>query len=276
MNLPALPSALLLLALLTTGCERPSSGAPGAAQLGVANSYLECAAADLLETPVRFVRLAEPGACPGHFDLRPGQVTELRRSRALLRFDFQSSLDARLTDAGTNRPLVVAVKIAGGLGEAASYAGACEQVAAGLVEAGLLERTRADERLGAIRERVQANAAKLRAQVAAAGLANAPVLASAHQQGFCERLGLRVVGTFRASDAARMSEVDQLIRGTEKAGVSFIIANLPEGRRLADALGGRLGAKVVVFGNFPDPAQGAAAFDALQAANVRALLESVR
>lgn len=267
--------AILLLAALGTSCQRNANDSD-APPVAAANSYLECAAADLLEQPARFVRLAEPGSCPGHFDLRPSQVTELRASRVLLRFDFQSSLDARLTDAGTNRPLAVEVTITGGMGEAASYVSACEQVAAGLVEGGLLEQTRADERLRAIRERINTNATALRAQVAAAGLTNAPVLASVHQKAFCESLGLRVVGAFRASDAARMSEVDQLIRETENAGVKLIIGNLPEGRRLADALGERLGAKVAVFGNFPDPTIGPAAFDTLQAANVRALLESAR
>jgi hypothetical protein len=33
---------------------------------------------------------------------------------------------------------------------------------------------------------------------------------------------------------------------------------------------------VVEFGNFPDPRQGEAAFDALIAANVRALLDAAR
>ena len=194
----------------------------------------------------------------------------------MLRFDFQNSLDTRLTDSTTNRPLVVEVKITGGMGQATSYLSACEQVAGALVNASLLEQTHADGRLRLIRERVNAQATELRTQVANAGLTNRPVLASMHQKLFCEALGLRVVGAFSASDAARMSEVDQVIADAEKAGVKLVIANLPEGRRLADALGERLGAKVVVFGNFPDPAQGQTAFDALQSANVRALLETTR
>lgn len=267
--------AALLLAALGTSCQRHANDSD-APQVAAANSYLECAAADLLDKPVHFVRLAEPGSCPGHFDLRPSQVTELRQCRVLLRFDFQNSLDARLTDEPANRPLVAGVKINGGMGEASSYTSACKQLSGPLIEAGLLESAHAHQQLRLIRERVDSQASTLRSQVAAAGLAGCPVLASVHQKAFCEQLGLRVVGAFRASDAARMSEVDQVIADAGKAGVKLIIANLPEGRRLADALGDRLGAKVVVFGNFPDPAQGPTAFDTLQAANVRALLEAAR
>ena len=60
--------------------------------------------------------------------------------------------------------------------------------------------------------------------------------------------------------------------------VPCIIAGpgVPEGRRVANALAKRLGAKVVVFGNFPAPApdNGQASFDDLLVDNVRALVEA--
>ena len=263
----------LALALLA-GCSQPTPSS--VIKLGAATSYLECAARDLLGNRVEFIRLAEPGMCPGHFDLRPSQITDLRQCRALLRFDFQKSLDAKLTDIIAQGLRVVAVTVGGGMCEAPSYLRACRQLADAFVAAGLMPRERADVRCQQIAARVNACAAKLQADVARAGLKDRPVVASGHQQAFCETLGLRVAGSFRASDVARISEIDDVIQSAQKAGVKLIIANLPEGRRLADALAERLGAKVVEFGNFPDPRQGEAAFDALIAANVRALLDAAR
>ena len=262
--------------IIAAGCGRDSGIAPGALRLGAANSYLECAAQDVLGAPVNFVRLAEPGTCPGHYDLRPSQMADLRVCRAILRFDFQKSLDERLTNSATNVPRVIEVNVKGGMCQGASYTNACRQVADSLVLMDLLDRARADEQLRRIHERVATCAAGLKVQMGKAGLTNLTVLASAHQKAFCEELGLRVAGTFRASDAARMSEVDQVIETAQKEGIKWVIANLPEGRRLADALGERLGAKVVVFGNFPDPRQGTAAFDALITGNIHALLEAAR
>jgi len=107
-----------------------------------------------------------------------------------------------------------------------------------------------------------------------AGLRNTPVLASGHQAAFCRWLGLQVTGTFSGADTAGTREIDQTVKAGEAAKASIIIANDPEGRRLADALADRLHAKVVVFGNFPEPGKDQA-FDALVQRNLAALLAVV-
>ena len=58
--------------------------------------------------------------------------------------------------------------------------------------------------------------------------------------------------------------------------MKLIIANLPEGRRTADALAERLGACVVVFGNFPELNNARVSFDELLQGNVAALLRAHR
>lgn len=245
-------------------------------KLGAASSYLECAARDLLGETVEFVRLAEPGMCPGHFDLRPSQFAELQRCRALLRFDFQKAIDVKLTSLVDHGMKMVEVSGSGGMCEAASYLQACRELSDAFVAAGHLAPDQAASRLGEIAARVNACAAKLRGQVESAGLKDRAVIASGHQRAFCESLGLRVVASFRAADMARISEIDDTVQSARNGGVKLVIANLPEGRRLADALAERLGAKVVEFGNFPDPREGGPAFDRLISANVRALLDGVR
>lgn len=126
----AVGAVVLALTVAACGC-RPS--ATSDAQLATATSYLESAALDVLGEGWEVLRLAEPGTCPGHFDIRPSQAAGLRRCRALLRFDFQSSLDRVLEGNGTNRPLVVAVTIRSDLCQPSSYFSACQQIADALV-----------------------------------------------------------------------------------------------------------------------------------------------
>ncbi len=266
----------LVALVLLAGCGRSTSRDGGGVRLGAANSYLECAARDLLPTPVSFVRLAEPGMCPGHFDLRPSQVVELRDCRALLRFDFQNSLDGKFAGDASGAPRIIEVSLRGGMCQTVSYMVACERLSQAFVTQGLIEPGAAEARLKSIRERVTSMAGRLRQTVQAAGLSGLPVVASVHQKAFCEDLGLRVVASFRGSDAARMSEVDETIATAERAGVKWVVANLPEGRRLADAFADRLKARVVVFGNFPDPGASPPAFDALLESNVNALIRAAR
>ena len=261
---------ILCVVLLAT---LPASAAEDVPRIASATSYLESAALELLGKPVPILRLAEPGTCPGHFDIRPSQAAELRRCDLLLRFDFQKSLDA-VRDSGGKQPRVVAVAIHRGLCLPDSYQTACRQIAGHFVEAGWLSQPQAEDHLGALAARLRALSQSATNRVAKAGLAGAPVLASAHQKDFCEWLGLRVAGTFTASDVASIRQIDQAVKAGEQAGVRFIIANLPEGRRAADALAERLHAKVVVFGNFPPLQRGAVSFDDLLTGNVEALVSA--
>lgn len=268
----ALAAALLMLSAVGAwvACG-PANSTTGAAQLATTTSYLEAVARDLLGEEVSVLRLAEPGTCPGHFDLRPGQAQALRRCRALLRFDFQKALDERFISPEGTGPVLVEVSVSGGLGVPATYLAVCRQVADRLVALGWLDREHAATRLEAIAARLDTLARQLTNQVAQSGLAGLPVLTSAHQREFCEWLGLRVVGSFRAADTTSIRETEAAVRAGRAGAVGGVIANRPEGTRAAEALAERLGVPVVVFDNFPAARNGRISFDQMLAENVRAL-----
>jgi hypothetical protein len=108
-------------------------------------------------------------------------------------------------------------------------------------------------------------------RIAQASLTGSPVIASAHQRDFCEWLGLKVVAAFRAADTASIGEIEEAIDAGKLAQIKLVIANLPEGRRTADAPAERLKARVVVFENFPALRNGRVSFDEMLAANIEAL-----
>jgi zinc transport system substrate-binding protein len=256
--------------ILIQGCRRtnPAASSP---PFATTTSYLEAAARDLLGVNIQLMRLAEPGTCPGHFDMRPSQIVELRRCRVLLRFDFQKSLDAKLAGDGTNGPRVAEIALRGGMCRPESYRSACCQVASNLVALGLLAAADSETRLHAITNRLDALSREATNRIAQARLVGLPVIASQHQRDFCEWLGLKVVATIGAADTASIAEIEAAIATGKLAPVKFVIANLPEGRRIADALAERLQARVVVFENFPALRRGGVSFDEMFSANLEAL-----
>jgi zinc transport system substrate-binding protein len=258
--------------MVVAGC-RPDRQNATFPRIATTTSYLEAAALDLLgDEPV--LRLAEPGTCPGHFDMRPSQVAELRRCRVLLRFDFQRSLDAKFASSDLNNPAVAEVVVRGGMSRPDSYLIACRQTAEHFVRLGILSQTNVATRLEAIAARLDVRAREATNRIARAGLVGSPVVASSHQRDFCEWLGLKVVAAFRAADTASIGEIEQAIDAGQLAQVKRVIANLPEGRRTADALADRLKARVVVFENFPALRNGRVSFDEMFVANVDALLQA--
>ncbi len=272
----------MLAIVLAAGCEkaegpghrlpavRAGATLPDGAPLAVASPYLEAAVREVLRRDVPMVRLAGPSMCPGHFDMRPSQLSELARCGLLVRFDFQQELDEKLR-ADSCQTAVVGVH--GGLCVPDTYVSACRQVADHLVRAGLVGRPEADARLAALAGRMASLRQEAERRVRAGRLRDAPVLASGHQTDFCRWLGLRVVAETSAAEGCGIRDLDEALRAGQAAGVRLVVANEPEGRRAADALAGRLDARVVVFANFPAPNE-KAAFDNLVRRNLAALLEA--
>ncbi|MBN1853044.1 MAG: zinc ABC transporter substrate-binding protein [Pirellulales bacterium] len=283
------PLSFLVLFAVGMGCSKMGTGSVPAKRVGgarihaetssaehlvgVSNAYLAAAIHDLLGDRIELVILAEPGMCPGHFDLRPSQVRKLRRCEILVRFDFQSALDARLAQNTPDGPTIIAVGVPGGMCEPASYESACRQIHDALIAARWLDIQEAESQMTAIHERLETLTRRIQEQIHNASLEGTPVLCSGHQEAFCRFLGLHVAATFPAADAATPSQIDWAVNQGDDANVQWIIANLPEGRQLADALAQRLQAAVVVFENFPD-GHYQHAFDALVQRNVQRLVDA--
>lgn len=268
-----LASAPALVMVFLAGChgEGLAKHRPAVA---TSSSYLEAAARDLLGSSLDVLRLAEPGTCPGHFDIRPSQTSQLRQCRIMLRFDFQRALDSKLAGSGAPGPIVAEISMPGGMCHPESYLAACSQIARQMQAVDLLTKAEAERRLQAIESRIHALSRDLTNRVRRAGVTGRTVLASGRQRDFCQWLGLKVVATFRSANATTMGEIEDAIQAGQVEPRPIVIANLPEGRRVADALGDRLKAPVVVFENFPAARQGHVTFDDMIAANVEALLRA--
>jgi zinc transport system substrate-binding protein len=262
---------LAVLLGLAIGC-RETNRYEKPAQIAVTNSYLGCAVRDLCPDGVEILCLAPPGMCPGHFDISPAHVRQLRNCRALLLFDFQQSIEAnlrRLRDGGLKMELVQAPA---GLCVPDSYLATCQQVSRVLSEVYPEKTVQFKERLGSIERRLQTLATDLRATVAGSSRAATGVLTSRHQATFVEWLGLKPVATFIGSDLETVAGVDHCLQKAAGADIQFVIANRQEGTGLADALAERLHAKAVVFSNFPQACEGENGFDRLVRDNVGLLL----
>jgi zinc transport system substrate-binding protein len=263
--------SLVVLLGLGIGCQETGRRG-GTAEIAVTNSYLECAVRDLCPEGVSVLCLAPPGMCPGHFDIAPAQVRQLRNCRVLLLFDFQQSVQeklSRLRDGGLQMQLVPAPA---GLCVPDSYMATCRQVARVLSAVYPEQTARLEERLAAVEQRLAKLATDLRTAVAGSGLAAAGVLTSQHQACFAEWLGFRPIATFIGSDLETVAGVDHCLKKAAGADIRFVIANRQEGTGLADALAERLHAQAVVFSNFPSSCEGVDGFDRLVRDNVGLLL----
>jgi len=263
----------LIPGLFLCGC-RDSGGDETHPAIAVTSTYFESAVRDIAGSEVRVLTLMPPGGCPGHFDVRPSQVEQLRKCRLLVRFDFQGFLDKKFADVISSGLKISEVKISGGLCQPEAYLSSCKQVGQALIKAGLIDAETVKARSVLVEDRMIKITRWAKEQIRKAGLNGHAVIASEHQASFCNWLGLDVVATFPSADTVRFSQMNEAIKRGQKAHIGMVVGNLSEGRQTADAIAERLGARVVVFGNFPIPGKAEPTFDDLFHENVKKLIRA--
>ncbi len=265
----------VICSLLWAGCEdRP--GQESRAEVAVTNSYLACVVRDLCGDDENVLCLAPPGMCPGHFDISPSQVRQLRDCRMLLLFDFQERIEGTLSRFKEKGLKTASVAKDGGLCVPETYLAACRQVNDILSSEYPESKSARQQKPEIIEKHLQDLREELLGKVQQAGLSSAEVLTSNHQADFAKWLGLETIATFVGSDIETAAGIDHCIKKARGRDVRFVIANKQEGTAVAEAMAERLRAKAVVFSNFPEVTGGASGFDELLRANVQALLEAAR
>jgi len=282
--------------LIAAGCEN-KPGEESRAEIAVTNSYLGCAVRQLCGDDTEVLCLTPPGMCPGHFDISPLQVKQLCGCRILLLFDFQKQVEGALSRVKERGLRTALVREAGGLCVPETYLAVCREVSDILSSEYPERKARYQQRLTVLENDLKHLRKELLEKVAQGGVSSAKVLVSNHQVDFVSWLGLETIATFVGSDTETVTGIEHCIRKAEEKGVRFVIANKQEGTALARALAERLGAKAVVFSNFPELSggtspvrnsgngdyrrerkisNGASGFGALLRANVEALLGAAR
>ncbi len=260
---------------LGVGCEN-KTGEESHAEIAVTNSYLGCAVLELCsdDDDTEVLCLVPPGMCPGHFDISPLQVKQLCDCRMLLLFDFQKQVAQTLSRMKKRGLKTALVRETGGLCVPETYLAVCREVSDILLSEYPEMNDRYQQRLEDIGNNLKHLRQELFEKMQQAGISSAKVLASNHQADFLNWLGLETIATFVGSDVETVAGIDRCIRKAEGQDVRFVIANKQEGTAMAKALAERLGARVVVFSNFPELIGGTSGFDALLRANVDALLRA--
>ena len=255
------------------GNENANGNKNESPEIAVTNTYLQAMITDLTRGEKEVMCLTPPGMCPGHFDISPGMVNQLRRCRVLLRADFQKSLDKQLKRIKQDGLSIQAIQTLPGLCLPQSYLSSCDEVMKVLVELDPERQASYRQQSGQIKNRLDQLTSQLKDRIQQASLEKTKVITSDHQAEFARWLGLEVVGTFAGRDAATPGSINTCLEKAHSHKIKFVIANQQEGTALAQALAERLNAETVVFSNFPDKAYQMESFDRLLKHNVDALLE---
>jgi len=260
--------------VLIAGCARSSAGRPRI----VASTTLIAAIVEAV-APARFAvtTIAPAGLCPGHFDLKPSDVTAANYAKLILNHGWEAwypAMEKAIIPPGPRR-VTLATKGNWMIPEIQKQAAA--EIAALLAE---LDTAHADTyRQAAARYQVDVDSAAATAQALLADLGHNPdssaksgyvlrlpaVIAAEQQSPFLEWLGFRVVATYGRAEDFSAQELTRLARVAQDSGVALIVDNLQSGPDTGKPLAEALEVKHVTLTNLP-----------LEGSYPRALLDNAR
>lgn len=238
----------------------------------VTTTMLESAVWEATGDRVRPERLIPPGNCPGHFDLKPLMLKEIKNSDLFICHDYQRGIKDKVEALGGDLDIMVVAE-KGSYLVPSNYWNMVEQI-----EFKLNPSTGVGDVPGAesdsdsegrdIPDRMETSVRLLRTAAAENGWRGASVLAAAMQADFCRWLGFDVAGVIPRSEALTPSKMRDLLR----TDAEMVVGNLQSGGDVARIVGQRLDIPVAVISNFPRTAASASkAYENLLQDNIEEL-----
>ncbi len=271
-------SVVLLLGILVTFLVRAQHAQPSV-DIMAGSSLITDIIQDVANGKLNAHTLIPPGACPGHYDVKPSDVETLANSRVLIIHNWQQNMKniIGLVEAADNPDLVIKVidvpdmpmvpqiqaetidKIAQALGEVDEENAAYYQEKAA-------ERTQA----------ILAKGEEVKDKLQDANVSGVKVLCVEYQAGFAEWAGFDVVATYGRPEDLGLLQMQELVAEAQEAGVALVIDNLQSGATATGmAIAQDIEAIQVTISNFPGGFENTETWEKAIDRNVDLLLEAL-
>jgi ABC-type Zn uptake system ZnuABC Zn-binding protein ZnuA len=236
---------LLVIWVAVLGCARPSGRIPVVASTTLIGTVVEAIGGNRYA----LTTIAPAGLCPGHFDLKPSDVTAANYAKLVLNHGWEAwfpALEEAIIRPGP-RKVTLATKGNWMIPELQKQAAV--EIAGLLAE---LDTVHADTyRLAAARYQADVDSAAAAARALVTGKELPAIIAAEQQAPFLEWLGFRVVATYGRAEDFTAQELTRLARVAQDSGVALIVDNLQSGPDTGRPLAEGLKVSHVTLSNFP-------------------------
>lgn len=219
-----------------------------------------------------------PGSCPGHYDIKPGDIEMLAEGEVFLIHHWQQGHEniKGLISAANNPDLIIKViEVKGNWMVPLVQAEAVDKIAAALSEVDPVNSAYYQERGEKRRQAILAKGEKIQAKLEAAGVNEVKVICSKKQAGFVNWAGFEVVATYGRPEGFTPAKVAEIVTEAKAAGVALVIDNLQSGPKAGKGMAQDIGAVQVTISNFPGGFEQTETWEKAIDKNVKLLLEAL-
>ncbi|MBM4448405.1 MAG: zinc ABC transporter substrate-binding protein [Chloroflexi bacterium] len=261
----------IMASLLSGGCA-----AKGAEKLQVATStgLLAQIAERVGDEMVDVVNIIPPAQCPGHFDVKPGDIQMLADADIFLMHGWQGE---KFTDdliASANNPdlSVFKVDVPGNWMTPQVQSQAIDIVTGIIGQADERNSAAFQKNAATFKTSVNAKGAEMADKLARANVSEVNVLCADQQAGFIQWAGFNVVATFGRPEDLTPQVVKELVDKGREGKVILVIDNMQSGQDAGAGIAEELKSARVILSNFPGGYEGMETWEKTIEYNVALLL----
>ena len=230
---------------------------------------------------VSVINIIPPAQCPGHFDVKPGDIQKLVDADLFLIHGWQGEkFSQELIDSADNPDLTV-VSLDIQTTESDNWMvpsvqrEATDRIADALCQVDSENSAAYQQRAAEYSSAISVKETDLRAELDQLDLSAINVMCAEMQAGFVVWLGLNIITSYGRPDTFTPQEVRELVDTGRETGVSLIIDNLQSGQDAAKAVAEELGCSRIILSNFPGGFTDTETWEKAIDRNVALVLETV-
>ncbi len=236
-------------------------------------SVLASIVEDLAGDKVRVVYMVSPSMCPGHYDVKPGDVVTISEARLVLYHGFEpwvKELIGAVNSTGSwNGSLV---RISGNWNTPDSLKKLYIRVAEALKDSLGID---VSARLEKCLKKIDEVAEELKNIARENNFENKPVVVMLWQKPFVEYLGFKIVATYGPPEKLSPKDISIIEENATRNHAILVIDNMQSGTELGSKIARDIGAVHVILINFPDSVRGVNNVTQMMLYNAKLLAEAV-
>lgn len=211
------------------------------------------------------------GSCPGHYELRPGDIRALLSGAGFIYHGWEGFAENVIERAKVASLSICKIDLSGSWLLPATQSSAAEIVYQFLsrIDNSHLARYRNNydiflQKMAALEKTISSSSTRLR-------LKGIPAIVSDQQIGFLRALGVEVIASFGREESLTLSDMNQMILLGREKKVKMVVENLQSASGVGKRIAEQLQVPYVVISNFPGALPGTSDIESTVKENIRRL-----
>jgi len=226
---------------------------------------------------VSVANIIPPAQCPGHFDVKPGDIQKLADAQLFIMHNWQGEKfsDDLITSANNENLTTVKIELAGNWMTPSVQREAADIIAAALAQGNPQGSTAYKNAAAEYKAQVTAKESEIKARLDQINFGSISVLCDEQQAGFIKWAGFNIASTYGRPDTFTPQVVKDLVDKGRTDNVTLIIDNMQTGGEPGKSLAEELNVKHIVLSNFPNGYENTGTWERAVDKNIELIMESI-